>query len=400
MHILYIHQYFCPPGGAGNNRSLDLARAWVQAGHEVTMLTSTAYFPAAMQARVEEPFDCDGIQVIPLNVPYRHTMPFGRRVIAFLQFYRRAIKTAKGLSKPDLVYASSTPLTVGELGRRLGQYWAIPFVFETVDVWPDAPIGMGILRNRFLIGWLDRLTNRIYDAAAAIVALSDGMQAQILSHGVPTTKVQVHYNGTDLQAFPFVEREAGARMHVVYTGTVGLANGVDVIPKLCKRLTELGRSDIHITVLGDGNAWASVKELSDRLGLGNLDFLPTIPKEQVASFLVGADVGLVTFAPYKVLEANSANKFYDYLASGLPVVINYRGWQASYLAQWGCGLSSDQSDLNALVQNIVMLADDPARRSTMGKNGRQLAESQFDRAKIGTELLHLFQGILTPPTGE
>ncbi len=364
------------------------------------MLTSTAYFPVAMQARGEEPFDCDGIQVIPLKVPYGHMMPFGQRILAFLKFYRRANRAARRLSKPDLIYASSTPLTIGELGRRLGQHWAIPFVFETVDVWPDVPIGMGILRNRILIGWLDRLTSRIYGAAAAIVALSDGMQTQILSHGVPPSKVQVHYNGTDLQAFPFVERETSARMHVVYTGTVGLANGVDVIPRLCKRLTDLGRDDIRVTVLGYGNSWTLVKQLADQLGLRNLDFLPTIPKEQVAAFLAVADVGLVTFAPYKVLEANSANKFYDYLASGLPVVINYRGWQASYLAEWECGLSSDQGDLDALVQNIIALADDPARRCAMGKCGRRLAETRFDRTQIAAELLQLFQGILKLPRQE
>jgi glycosyltransferase involved in cell wall biosynthesis len=398
MHILYIHQYFCPPGGAGNNRSFDLARAWVQAGHEVTMLTSTAYFPEDQRSsHSDTTFDCDGIRVVALAVDYRHLMGFGRRVLSFLKFYFRALRAAKGLSRPDMIYASSTPLTVGEVGRKLGRKWHIPFVFEAVDVWPDVPIGMGIIRNGMLQNWLHRRTDQIYAEAKAIVTLSDGMKGQILRHGVPEAKVHVVYNGVDLHAFPFVERMAGEKVHVIYTGTVGLANGVDAIVGLCARLRELGRTDILVTVVGGGNDWERVMALAQAQRLGNLDFRPTVPKEQVSAILATADIGLVTFAPFPVLEANSANKFYDYLASGLPVVINYRGWQAAYLHDYDCGLSSDMGDLEGFVRNVVRLADEPWSRRNMGRNGNRLARERFDRQMLAAELLRLFDVILNRP---
>jgi glycosyltransferase involved in cell wall biosynthesis len=395
MHILYIHQYFCPPGGAGNNRSFELAKAWVKAGHKVTMLTSTAYFPIHLKFEASrKSWNCEGIEVIALNVDYAHSMRFRRRVIAFLGFFFQGMRLAKGLPKPDIIYASSTPPTVGEMGRRLSKRWKVPFVFEVVDVWPDVPIGMGILRNPLLIKWMHSRTNRIYKAANAIVALSDGMKAQILAQGVPSYKVTVSYNGTNLAAFPYVRRTSKPTVEVIYPGTVGIANGVDAVIRLAAAVENLGRKDIRFTILGGGNDLARVKELARTAGLTNLRFLDSVPKEEVAPILAMADIGLVTFAPYPVLEANSANKFYDFLASGLPVLTNYEGWQARYLRDHACGLATQMRDDAALLQNLLRLADDPQLRMEMGKNGRALAERVFDRNVIANELLEMFRTIL------
>ncbi|MBP6721842.1 MAG: glycosyltransferase family 4 protein [Bacteroidia bacterium] len=395
MHILYIHQYFCPPGGIGNNRSLELARLWVQAGHKVTVLTSTAYFPAHLKGGdKQQDLEIDGIHVVPLAVPYSHLMRFRERVKAFLQFYRKARQIAKGLPKPDLIYASSTPPTVGELGRKLSRHWEIPFVFETVDVWPDVPIGMGIVKNPVLKCWLNRRVNRIYREASLIVALSDGMKEQILTHGVDPQKVIVSYNGTSLKAFPFQAREAKPNLKIIYTGTVGLANGVEAIVDVCKLLESRGVSEVEFSILGGGNDLARVKAHAANVEVKGLRFLDPVPKEQVADLLATADIGVVTFAPFSVLQANSANKFYDYLASGLPVLLNYQGWQAEYLEQWNCGRASRMGDLHAFADNIEWLLQNPTARSEMGKNARRLAESHFDRKKIAGDLLAGFQRIL------
>lgn len=398
MHILYLHQYFCPPGGSGNNRSFELAKAWVAAGHQVTMLTSQAYFPqnalpnfSKGTARLE----VEGIDVWVVNSPYAHHMTFKRRVLAFLQFYRKAMQLAFSLSGFDLVYASSTPLTVGELGRKLAQRWQIPFVFETVDVWPDVPIGMGILKNPLLIRWLHHRTRRIYRESAAIITLSEGMRDQVLSHQVPPEKVQVVHNGTHPEAIPFVTRTPGQTVTVLYAGTVGIANGLDQLLEAARYLQEKGATHIHFVVLGEGNDLERVKALAETWKLTQVEFKARVPKEEVPQLLARAEIGAVCFAPFEVLEANSANKFYDYLASGLPVVINYQGWQAQYLSDHQCGLSAPQGDIAAFARNILHLADHPELRTTMGQNGCKLAETHFDRRKLADRLMDLFTQILS-----
>lgn len=391
MHILYLHQYFCPPGGSGNNRSLEFARSWVNAGCKVTVVTSPAYFPEGMRNSSgwrEIEFEVEGINVVVVNVDYSHMMGFRKRVFAWLKFYRKALRSLKNLQNDwDLVYASSTPLTVGELGRRIARLNSIPLVFETVDVWPDVPVGMGIIRNERLIAWLQKRTNKIYEAAQLIVSLSEGMREQVLSHGVDAEKAIVVHNGTNPDAFPFQERPGRGETLVVYTGTVGLANGLDQLVRAAKMVEDRGRKDIRFLVLGSGNDLSRVRGLAYELDVKQLEFKGQVPKEEVGEVLGRADIGAVCFAPHPVLEANSANKFYDYLASGLPVVMNYEGWQASYIREWECGYASRQGDLNAFVDHLIALADDPKKRQEMGKQGRALVEKHFDRKVLALDLL-------------
>lgn len=396
MRILYLHQYFCPPGGSGNNRSYELAKQWVQNGHSVTLVTSQAYFPAdkipTFHNRIAR-MEVSGIKVMVVDTPYAHIMPFRQRVKAFLQFYRRAGKALKEIEKFDLIYASSTPLTVGELGRKAAARMGIPYIFETVDVWPDVPIGMGILRNQALIKWLNKRTHLIYSEAKGIVALSEGMRDQVLSHAVPPQKVHVIHNGTHPEAIPFVERIPKDKITVLYAGTVGIANGVDELLKAAKYIEKLGRKDIEFTILGAGNDLDRVKRLAAEWKVGNVTFAARVPKEEVPELLAKADIGAVCFAPHKVLEANSANKWYDYLASGLPVVTNYQGWQATYMADYGCGLSCEQGDAVAYAENILKLANQPQLRKQMAVMGRQLVKERFDRRQLADKLIELFQSV-------
>jgi glycosyltransferase involved in cell wall biosynthesis len=397
MHVLYLHQYFCPPGGMGNTRSLDFARAWVRQGHTVDIFTSAAYFPAHL--RRPEPFwemELEpGLRVYVLDVPYAHMMGFRQRVQAFLAFYRGILRHARALPKPDLIYASSTPPTVGEAGRKLARQWGIPFVFETVDVWPDVPEGMGILRNPLLLAWLHRRVRRIYREAAQVVTLSEGMRAQVLSHIDAPGKVHVIHNGTDTHAFAYTERPPRETITCIYTGTVGIANGVDQLLLAAQHLAHAGHTQIRFRVVGGGNDLVRVRALAERLQLKNVHFEAGVPKEAVPALLQSADIGLVTFAPFPVLEANSANKWYDYLASGLPVVTNYGGWQADYMREWNCGLSAPQGDVAAFAGQVLRLAQDAALRRQMGQQGRLLAETHFDRTALAERLMVLLEGCLS-----
>lgn len=400
MHILYLHQYFCPPGSAGNNRSYELAKAWVDAGHQVTMVTSSAYIPVDLQTRnAGQDYSqtrFDGIDVHVLEVPYSHMMPFHRRLWAFAAFYRKLLRHRPRLPQPNIVYASSPPPSVTEAGRRMAARMQVPYIFEAVDVWPDVPIEMGVISNRFVARWLTTKTERMYAEAAAIVALSEGMRDQILRHDVPPHKVVVVHNGTNPHSFPFVDRRqnpAGCR--VLYAGTVGRANGLDELLKAALEIQRRGHDDIRFEVLGGGNDLDRVKQLAREWQVHNVKFLPTIAKEQVPAVFARADVGFVCFAPHPVSQANSANKFYDYLASGLPVVNNYEGWQAEYLRQHQCGSFAPMGDTEGLVRAIIAMSEMSAeQRHAMGLRGRELAETRFDRRKLSQKAIEVFERVL------
>jgi glycosyltransferase involved in cell wall biosynthesis len=222
------------------------------------------------------------------------------------------------------------------------------------------------------------------------------MRAQVLQHIQAPDKVFVLHNGTDTRAFTYRELPQRDNVTCIYTGTVGIANDVTQVLHAAKRLEDAGHAHIRFRIVGAGNDLARVQKLADELRLGNLTLERGVPKEDVPALLHAADIGLVTFAPFPVLEANSANKWYDYLATGLPVVTNYGGWQADYMRDWGCGLSAPQGDVAAFADQILRLANDAALRRQMGLQGRMLAEQHFDRALLAERLMALLQATLHP----
>ncbi len=397
MHILYLHQYYAPKGASGNNRSRALAKIWTEQGCKVSVFTSTAFFPLGWEKQFSAieiqsgfwKFQEDGVTVWALHNPYSHLMGFWKRISAFLSFYFLAKRFLKRVEVPDIIYASSTPPTVGELGRVFSQRWNIPFIFETVDVWPDVPEGMGILKNKIVLRWLHFRVNKIYQAAAKIVALSPGMKAQIISHGISPDKILVAVNGTDPNEILPQTKNNQHGITLLYSGTVGKANDVTFLVEVAKNLE--GIENLHFVILGDGNDWQRVKELVLKKGAKNLSLPGKVTKEEANAYLNTADIGLVCFAPFPVLEANSANKFFDYLAAGIPLILNYKGWQAEVMEKSGAGRSSPQGDIAAFCDNIMYYVNNPQARVDAGREGRKLAETEFNREKIALELLNEFR---------
>jgi glycosyltransferase involved in cell wall biosynthesis len=81
-------------------------------------------------------------------------------------------------------------------------------------------------------------------------------------------------------------------------------------------------------------------------------------------------------------QGTSPNKFFDYIASGLPVVNNYPGWLAEMISTHQCGLVVPPGESSAFCDALVRLADDPNARCEWGKNSRLLAEKKFDRTVL------------------
>ena len=389
MHILYLQQLLVLPGSPGHTRSYEMAVSWVKAGHKVSILTTDTYFQSKISSRQAHTFEIEGVHIQAFPIRYSHMMSFPRRIWAFLSYYRSAWRWGKTYTDADLVIAYSAPLSTGMLGRRLARFHNLPFIFEVADVWPDVPVGMGIIRNPWLIRWLHRKTRQIYDRAQAIWPFSEGMKAQIESHGIAPEKIHVFPNGARLEtpSLSLSPNAPGTPIEVLYAGTVGIANGVEQFVEAIGKIEAQGRTDIRFTIMGAGNRLKQVKQYASELGIQQLQFISKVPREEFQAHIRNADIAIVSYAPYPVLEANGSTKFFDYLAVGLPIVLNYQGWQAHYLEKYACGLFSEQGDVDTFVQNILTLADQPELRFRMGHNGRLLAESLFDRKKIQQQVL-------------
>ena len=137
MHLYYVHKHFSPPGTFGNNRSYEFCRELVNEGFKITIITSKNNFPDLKHIKSAHNFfyrEIDGIRVIILNVSYSHFMNYAKRVWAFTCFTWFAYQYLKKQADIDLLYISSTPLSLGWVGIKMQKKYGIPFLFETVDL--------------------------------------------------------------------------------------------------------------------------------------------------------------------------------------------------------------------------------------------------------------------------
>jgi glycosyltransferase involved in cell wall biosynthesis len=263
LHILYIHQYFATPRGSTGTRSYEFARRWVAKGHRVTMLTSTTSLTsedlAQARGRFFKKFVVDGINVLALAVPYRQQMSVFKRCLSFLAFMQLALIMALLIPKVDVIYATSTPLTIGIPAIAAKWFRRKKFVFEVRDQWPESVVEVGILRNKFLISIMMWLEKFIYKNASAIVAVSDGMAEDIAKVAPKGKHICVIPNGADLDLFrPDIDgieirqkRNWDDKLILVHAGTMGKVNSLGFVIDAARKLKEY--KDVLFLLIGQGS---------------------------------------------------------------------------------------------------------------------------------------------------
>lgn len=394
MKIIYIHQYFNTPEMSGGTRSYEMARRLVANGHEVHMITSlrSETDHSGWFSTIEA-----GINVHWLPVWYDNEMSFWKRMKAFLEFSFKAIGKAISIGG-DLVFASSTPLTVAIPGIFTSKKLKIPMVFEIRDLWPEMPIAIGALKNPLLKFLAKKFEKQAYFNSKAIVALSPGMKAGILATNFPRERVAVIPNSCDCEWFRDKHNRSDSKLEVkypwlkdspliIYTGTVGALNGVAYLSQLAKR-TLAESSNIKFLVIGGGAEYNFVKDTAERLGVLNINFfmLERLPKKEMPLIYRRATFVSSLFISVKEMESNSANKFFDGLAAEKPLLINYDGWQADLLRKNNAGLVLAGKGFDDAAKDIIKAVKDTQRIKEMGKNSSILADTFFDREILALQL--------------
>ncbi len=391
MRIIYLHQYFHTPAVAGSIRSYEMARRLVEWGHEVHLITADREATRGAYESREA-----GIQVYWLPVPYSNMLGTYGRIQAFLRFAWRAARKAAEL-EGDLVFATSTPLTVALPAVYAAKRKRIPMVFEVRDLWPELPVAMGTLKGWPLVAAARWLENFAYRNAAQVVALSPGMKEGVVRAGYPAARVHVIPNSADLDLFR-VPASAGAafraaypwlgdRPLVLYAGTLGTINGVGYLARLAGALRERAPG-VCFLVIGHGPDEAKVRALAGELGVLDRSFfmIPKVPKADMPAILSATTVATSLFIDLEEMWVNSANKFFDALAAGTPVAINYGGWQAELLSEYGAGLVLDPHDVAGSAQTLLGRLRDQAWLAHAGERARHLAETRFSRDDLAKQL--------------
>lgn len=391
MNILYLHQYFATPESNAGTRSYEMAKRFVKNGHDVTFVTSSAYFSNNYNLRNGwNLIEIEGIKLHVLHLDYSNKDSFLKRILKFINFSIRS--TLKSLSiNADLVFATSTPLTIAIPGLIYSKLKKVPLVFEVRDLWPELPVATGVIKNKWIIKiatWLEKYT---YKNSKRLIGLSPGMCDGIIRHGIPAEHVTLATNSCDTDLFDVDEsvgcnyletklKFVNGRKLIAYTGTFGLINKVGYIVELAKAAQTLD-ANLCFVAIGDGMEKQQVIVDAEKAGVLNLNLyiLPPVPKTEIVDLLSAADLSLSLFGPVKEMWHNSANKLFDALASQTPIAINYAGWQKEFIEQHNCGLVLDGSDYEKACASISRFLNNQNEYDKAVQSCKLLSYEYFSR---------------------
>ena len=405
MKLLYIHQYFVFPDTPGATRSYDLATSFVQPGYKVVVITSSSFLEGEFR-KGWTVINRDGIEVHVLRSQYSNQLSFYRRIVIFFAFMLHTTFRVLKINA-NLVIATSTPITVAvpALVKRLFQ--GTRFIFETRDVWPEAPVALGAIKNKLLVRIVEAFEKYVYMRAEHIVALSVDMKDSILKRtNTPAEKISVIPNIANISRFSRVDpRESILKMalgfvpvrSVLYAGTFGVVNGVDNLVDFFREVS-LRDPEIKFIFTGWGSRKATLVKLCNEAKLTGetVFFLPPVAKDRIPQLYSECSVTSSFVIPVKELWYNSANKFFDSLAAGKPIVINYDGWQAGVIRKNDIGfvLPHEKNKLLEAANEFCVYLQNSALLNTQGVKAKQLAEREYSLELTAAKYLQVIQNSL------
>ncbi len=389
MKVLILHQHFNIPERGGAIRSYYLGKALVDAGIETIVITTH-------NEKSYKTENIEGIEVHYLPIAYDNRFGFTARSSSFLKFVWSATRIATKFKNVNYCYAISVPLTVGLGAMWIKKRLGIPYIFEVGDLWPDAPIQMGFVKNYLFQQALYQLEKAIYQSAESIVALSPAIKSAI-EKKLPGKKIHMIPNMADTEFYRSevkrseLEEKFGVQNKFVvsYIGAIGVANGLDYFIE-CANTCRKSELPIQFILCGDGALLDRLKGHANHLGLHNLSFIDFTDRKGVQEIMNITDATFVCYKNVPILETGSPNKYFDGLAAGKLIVINFSGWIRKEIEETHCGIYVDPLQPTDFVKQIKPFIANQKLLASFKESSRGLAENKYSRKELSKAFSSIF----------
>lgn len=396
LKILIFYQFFSTPKGSWGTRIYEFSKEWIKEGCEVTVVTSIFSKSDLKASKLIENQIHDGINVKVINIEMNNKHSFLKRIFAFI--YYAILSCWYALTeKPDVVIASSGPITVG-LPGLISKIMGRKLVFEVRDLWPEGPIELGIIKNKFLKIAVRAFEKLMYKKASLVVGLSPGMRDYVKNNFNHSNVISIT-NSCNLDLFdksyPFNELQNLKELdsYAIYTGNIGAVNNSYLLINAARYLKEIGEEEIKIVLIGEGQQREELCEIARRENLDNFIYLGLMSKEKLIPYIKKSMVSIVPLQPSPVLDTSSPNKFFESLASGVPVIQTTNGWIKNYILKNKVGFTIDGNNAKELGDLLVKLHKDPLLVSNMGKKSLECAKRDFDQQKLSAIYLKALRNL-------
>jgi colanic acid biosynthesis glycosyl transferase WcaI len=382
LRILLLTQHFAPEVTAGRFRVEAFARALADAGHDVQVICPVPNHPrgvieAGYTGRPLLRRRGNGIAVTYLRVVVVRRKTMFRRLAYYASYAAAAsVVGALGLA-PDVVLASSPPLSVPAVGAGLARRYGVPLVLDIRDVWPDSPFDLGEMRPGRTLAAAQRLERALYARSGAIVTANEAFRRRIAERSPPHAVIEVIPNGTTREWLEIGEADVSRdevgfppdRFIWAYAGNVGLAHGLDHTVDAARRLG----GDYRLVVIGEGPRRADLEDRVRRSAPSLIELRGLMPPLEAARHLRAADVVLVSERQTTVVSA----KLYDCCAVGRPIVAACRGELERIIRSRGLGLTVPHGDPAALAGAVRRVRSEPGLADELVDRARRFAREHL-----------------------
>lgn len=410
MRIVFFSHYYPPEVNAPASRTSDHCRAWVKAGHEVTVVTSAPNHPAGViypgyRNRLFQSEMIEGVRVVRVWTFLAANEGFALRTLNYASYLLTASMAVVRLPRPDIVVSTSPQFFCGLAGLVAKTLRRVPWVLEIRDLWPESIVSVGAMRKGFAtraLEWLERLA---YRNADHIVSVTDSFVPHIAARCQGAHKIGVIKNGVDLTLFKrgtdgtaFKTRFGlEGRFVAAYVGTHGMAHGLDTVLDAAALLRNDPR--VGFLLVGDGAERTRLIERAKSMGLDNVRIAGQLPKAAMPEVWAATDASLIVLKRSDTFKKVLPSKMFEAMAMGCPIILGVEGEAQELLTQAKAGEAITPESADELAAAVVRLAEDPALASRYAAQGMTFVSENFDRAALAQRYAGLLQGVLLKASG-
>ncbi len=405
MHLLFLTDNFPPEVNAPASRTFEHCREWVKQGHRVTVITCAPNFPKGKvfegyRNRLWQSEVMEGVRVIRVWSYITANEGFAKRILDYISYMVSAFFASFFVRKVDLIIGTSPQFFTACAAYGVSLFKRRPWIFELRDIWPESIRAVGAMRESKLLDLLEKVELFLYRKATRIVSVTESFREKLIARGVDGSKIEVVTNGVDLSRFAprpkdeALEEELGLQGKFVagYIGTHGMAHALETLLEAAQKLAALPGDRFRILLLGDGARKESLKKQAAEIGLTNLLFIDSVPKEEVSRYWSLLDLSIIHLRKSDLFKTVIPSKLFECMGMGIPVLHGVEGESAEIVAREGCGVLFEPENSDALLKAMLKLADDPQLYDEMRQKAVEAAP-KYDRKLLAQKMLKILEEV-------
>lgn len=389
-HILVVSQYFYPE----QFRINDICKEWVKRGYKVTVLTGIPNYPYGKfydgySFRKNRKENWNGVEIIRIPLISRGQGSI-KLVANYLSFVLSGfLWQCFTKVKADIVFTYEvSPMTQALIGVWYSKKHKIPNYLYVQDLWPENVEWVTGIHSQLVIKPIEKMVQYIYRNCTEIFVTSPSFVREVCKRGAK--EENVHFWPQYAEDFykPVENRDAinipellSDSLKIVFTGNVGYAQGLDILPKVAEKLKD---KNIQFVIVGDGRYKQKlIEEVNRKQVQDKFVFIPNQKPEKIPEILAVCNIAFVSFSDVEIFKKTIPAKLQSYMACGMPILASAEGETERIIQEADCGVSVPIGNVELLSKEILNY--EKANKnilSLQGTNSKVYFEKFFDKQKL------------------